>query len=621
MPMSLHPDLTTTNERNVKGKFTPTGGHESLRTALMSIQEREGLPAELAYTLLASLPRSSLVILQRRIVPLLQLDVVGLLPTEVSLLIFSYLSWKTLLCCSLVSRRWRRLADDYSLWKRLCSAKGWIWKEPSIAYRGVKYPIIEPPKHDTDDEGMGDEEDEVMMEPPSIPLDDSAFASMDVSDDDLSFFTPSPTSTAGPSNTPHSPPARSAPSMRPMAWTRHSAPAVIPSQASHLKPNYKLLHFSRTRLQHRFQSGSYRRLTLPMMGQPDLHANTIYCLQLYTYPGTGTQVLFTGSKDRTVKEWDLRSGTLLRTLKGVHVGSVLSICVFGGYLTSAGSDSKVVMWDLADNKGVKVFCDHADSVLCVRFDEKRLVSCSKDRTVRTYLMSDLKPQHVLRGHRAAVNAVSISSTYIVSASGDRSMRLWDAETGDLLRSFENQHSRGIASLDLDFPMVLSGSSDKHIRLFNMETQQGWSTSPEFDTQASIPLPAVATPIFDEDDGDGDAPLAVCNNCGGAMAVADTSTARPQSTECARKSRHQCAHGDLVRNVALGPDFVVSGSYDLTVKVWDRRTGRLIADLVGGHTGRIFCVGFDCTKIVSCGEDQKICLWDFGYGMDTSFIKP
>lgn len=69
----------------------------------------------------------------------------------------------------------------------------------------------------------------------------------------------------------------------------------------------------------------------------------------------------------------------------------------------------------------------------------------QDRTVRTYLFPDLNPQHTMTGHRAAVNALSLSPTHIVSASGDRSLRLWDANTGALLRTFENHHSRGYVS--------------------------------------------------------------------------------------------------------------------------------------------------------------------------------
>jgi hypothetical protein len=25
------------------------------------------------------------------------------------------------------------------------------------------------------------------------------------------------------------------------------------------------------------------------------------------------------------------------------------------------------------------------------------------------------------------------------------------------------------------------------------------------------------------------------------------------------------------------------------------------------------------QIVSCGEDQKICIWDFSHGIDTNFV--
>jgi WD40 repeat protein len=77
------------------------------------------------------------------------------------------------------------------------------------------------------------------------------------------------------------------------------------------------------------------------------------------------------------------------------------------------------------------------------------------------------------------------------------------------------------------------------------------------------------------------------------------------------------HNGLVRSVLLNDDFVISGSYDLSVKVWDRMSGMLIADLTGPHTGRVFCVAADYTKIVSCGEDQ-VCFMSFLFfllGMD------
>jgi F-box and WD-40 domain protein 1/11 len=155
-------------------------------------------------------------------------------------------------------------------------------------------------------------------------------------------------------------------------------------------------------------------------------------------------------------------------------------------------------------------------------------------------------------------------------------------------------------------LVVSGSSDKHLRLFDITTSQGWSTSPDFDTAQSA-----GVPFFNPVPGSGSP--AICQSCGNAMG--ETTDSVRGTVDVAR-----CIHGDLVRTVALGEEFVLSGSYDLSIKVWERKTGKIVADLTGGHTGRIFCIGFDATKIVSCGEDHRICIWDFSHGINTSFLK-
>ncbi|EPQ57897.1 WD40 repeat-like protein [Gloeophyllum trabeum ATCC 11539] len=583
-----------------------------------SAQERE----ELAYALLASLPRSRVANIQRRIAPLLQLDVVGLLPNEVALQVLSHLPWQSLLSCAMVSRRWNALANDSTLWKPLCQLKGWEWNVSRARGRAFELDSGDgmDDAEDSDDEGMGDEEDTHLSGVGSGPLiseqDDSGFLSMDMTSSGSQPST-SRTVSLGPLTFPlplYRAPGRAAPPCRtprkhkPNA--RHSAPAILPAadpSASVRQYDYKLLYLTHVRLQNRVRDGSYRLSCLQSRKQNadgsaiNGHSNTIYCLQLYTYPETGKQALFTGSKDRTIREWNLskenggeRYGMVERVMEGLHDSSVLSLCVGHGYIASGSSDRRVGLWDLERGELRRALLDHDDSVLCVRFDERRLVSCSKDRTVRVYSFPDLQPQFLLQGHRAAVNAVSICDNFIASASGDRSMRIWDADTGALLRIFENHHSRGLASIDFKYPMVLSGSSDKHLRFFNVVTGQGWSTSPDLD---NTPAPLASLPPSPSPTA-----TTMCEACGVV------------------KRRRENPHTDLVRSVALGDEFVISGSYDFTVKVWSRKTGALVADLTRGHTGRIFCVGFDHTKIVSCGEDQRIAIWDFSHGIDTSFIK-
>ena len=314
-----------------------------------------------------------------------------------ALLLFTYLPSQTLLQCALVSRRWRALSDDQFLWKNLCDARGWEWKQPSRV-PGFEAMLAQTPQSwdDSDDEGMGDSDEEGgpsgngsdHHHPPAeddddddddeleyggmqqqLP-DDSGFASTS-----MSFMGLTPLAIPTPSQA-------SRPFKRPKAHARHSAPSVLPSHgwstSGPPKANYKLLYQTHVRLHNRFLSASYRLSALQTRGAPtNTHTNTIYCLQLYTYPGTGVQVLFTGSRDRSIREWNLSTGFVERVMSGVHESSVLSICVSNGLIASAGSDRRVVLWDLAKNRLVKVICDHEDSVLCVRFDSERLVSCSK----------------------------------------------------------------------------------------------------------------------------------------------------------------------------------------------------------------------------------------------------
>ncbi|KAG2363449.1 WD40-repeat-containing domain protein [Suillus spraguei] len=643
-------------DADVKGKGIARSLDWHLATMASNDMERE----EMTYKLLECLPRSVLASLQRRMTPLLQFDIVGSLPTELSLLIFTHLQAASLLTCSLVSKRWHALAIDQVLWRRLCYAHGWEWRTDVSAptpWDGLgdadPADAVVPEERD-EDEGMGDEEedeDEGSGEGPGDIVDfigdDSVdWTSMPMDIDDIEAQGLShlliPITSAALSSS-------STTAITPISRIT-SQYGVLP-RSTHLAPDYKLLHQTHMLLHNRFCQGAYRRRTLPSADAGG-HSAAVYCLWLWTYPAgldgrsAPLQVLFTGSKDRTVREWDLRTDRVRRVVGELHDSSVLSLCVSSdfvksgedalanepssaGFLVTGGSDRRVVVWDLGKDKLIKVLQDHLDSVLCVRVDSGRLATCSKDRTVRTYGFPSLKPQFVFRAHRAAVNAVSVVGDVIVSGSGDRSVRVWNANTGALISTFEEHHARGIASIEFKPPYLLSGSSDMHLRMFDIASSQGWSTNPEFNT---IPSATASTSTSSQSHaqdniamipGQGTAPFFLHSS----LTRFDTMRPDANTVVCHACGSHgltarreQERHTHLVRSVALGEEFAVSGSYDLTIKVWDRKTGALVAELNGGHTGRIFCVGFDCTKIVSCGEDQRICIWDFSHGIDTSFIK-
>lgn len=243
---------------------------------------------------------------------------------------FQHLCWQDLLTSSVVSRRWYALASDDLLWKSLCDEQGWIWRK--TARRHVPDPVLE--LNSDDDEGMGDEEDR----------DESHSSHRTSMPIPLHLSIPTP------------------PNSR-----RHSSPSALPITSGPLAPNYKLLYKTHVRLRNRMLQASYDLTVLSPRNEG--HTSTIYCLQLYTYPQTGEQVLFTGSKDHTICEWDLGSRSVRRILAGTHTSSILSVCAHGDFVASGGSDCVVALWALASGSIVGKREDHLDSVLCVRFDE------------------------------------------------------------------------------------------------------------------------------------------------------------------------------------------------------------------------------------------------------------
>ncbi|KAF7346289.1 WD-REPEATS-REGION domain-containing protein [Mycena sanguinolenta] len=73
------------------------------------------------------------------------------------------------------------------------------------------------------------------------------------------------------------------------------------------------------------------------------------------------------------------------------------------------------------------------------------------------------------------------------------------------------------------------------------------------------------------------------------------------------------HTDRVTSVAFSPDskWIVSGSNDHTVHVWDAESGEVVAGPFNGHTGWVNSVAFspDGKQIVSGSKDNTVRVWD------------
>lgn len=84
------------------------------------------------------------------------------------------------------------------------------------------------------------------------------------------------------------------------------------------------------------------------------------------------------------------------------------------------------------------------------------------------------------------------------------------------------------------------------------------------------------------------------------------------------------HTGPIHSVAYSPDGqrIISGSADMTIKVWDAQTGQETITLKG-HTRGVSSVAFspDAKRIVSGSHDGTVRLWDAQSGQEALTLVP
>jgi pleiotropic regulator 1 len=164
----------------------------------------------------------------------------------------------------------------------------------------------------------------------------------------------------------------------------------------------------------------------------------------------GNQWFASGAGDRTIKIWDLASGTLRLTLTG-HISTVRGLAVSPRhpYLFSCGEDKMVKCWDLETNKVIRHYHGHLSGVYTLSLHPTLdvLVTGGRDGVARVWDMRTRSAIHVLGGHTGTVSDVKCQEAdpQVISASLDSTVRLWDLAAGKTMGVLTH-HKKGVRAL-------------------------------------------------------------------------------------------------------------------------------------------------------------------------------
>ncbi|MGK7872190.1 MAG: protein kinase [Xenococcaceae cyanobacterium] len=184
--------------------------------------------------------------------------------------------------------------------------------------------------------------------------------------------------------------------------------------------------------------------------------------------------LVSGSGNGTIKVWNRQTGALEQELLG-HSGPIWSVAVSpdGQTLVSGSGDQTIKVWDLKAGKLTRNLFGHSARVFSVAFapSGKIFASGSADKTIKIWNLQTGKLLRTIERHKDAVRAIAISpdGKYLVSASWDNTVKVWEWQTGKLIHTLEG-HADRVASVAVtaDSRAIASGSVDNSIKLWNLQ---------------------------------------------------------------------------------------------------------------------------------------------------------
>ena len=286
-------------------------------------------------------------------------------------------------------------------------------------------------------------------------------------------------------------------------------------------------------------------------------------------------------------------------------------------LVAVSLDNTVALWNVSDGKQTVVLSGHTGWVVSVAFqpgqaaakteaDEFPLLATgSRDHTVRLWDAATGQCVKTLGGHSSWVQVVAFSADgrYLASGANDNTIRLWEVATGQCVQVFQG-HTRKVlwVAFTPDGQSLISAGDDQTVKRWRVDTgdcHDSWDIA--INWMLSIALSPDGKTLATGSDGK-------------SVRVWDLNTG-----SCLQILPYTA----FVWALAYSPDGrqLITAAEDGTIRIWDGLSGDCVK-ILPDHHQRVWLVGLGSLgqRLVSVGDDLTLRLWDLQTGRCLKSIK-
>ena len=308
-----------------------------------------------------------------------------------------------------------------------------------------------------------------------------------------------------------------------------------------------------------------------------------------------------GSRDSTVKVWEVATGLLIANLVKDNKEPVLCTAFSsdGKFVAVQSADGAVKVWNVQTGVLVSscVGLSAWDANMAFSPDGRFVAAGNSAGLVKICEAQTGRLIAECIGHTANISCTGFSPSgrYMASGGCDNTVKIWEVETGRLVADCIG-HKDWVNAIVFspDKELVASGSNDKTVKVWEVETGRligdcGGHNGSVFDVTFS-------------DDGKF------------VVSGSKDKTVKVWEAKTGRLVANCLGHTDSVLSVDTSKKFVTSGSRDNTIKIWDIKTGRLVVDCIG-HKDWVFTVNISQDeKLVASGSwDDSVKIWEVESG--------